>query len=290
MPASSDRFEKLDILGRGPLGEVLRARDRQLDRIVALRIIEEPDEARADALLTAARRATAIRHPNVVEVLDCGREGTTVWVARELVEGRTLACVLDEDGPFPAERLVTVGVALCAALEAGHRCGMVHHHLSPANVKLGPGGVKLMDFGLAHARDLVTLPYASPEVALGFSIDERSDLYSLGVLLAELATGAGFSHDDAADAPLVVGDQVPPALLAVLVRLLHKDRGARFRHAAAVAEALQASLRPAPPARRRRRRIVGAIVAVVGVDGLVALVRGRPGAAQSFFAGCSRQQ
>jgi eukaryotic-like serine/threonine-protein kinase len=285
----AERFEVLEEIGRGPLGKVLRALERPSGRPVALRIIDEPVAVRAEALLATARRAAAIQHPNVVRVLDCGREARDVWIAMELVAGRTLARVLEEDGPLDAGQLVRVAMELCAGLEAGHQGGIVHRDLKPANVIVNEAGIKLMDLGLAHARARAgTAPYVSPEARHGYPVDERSDLYSLGVLLVELATGLPFDEDP--DAPLVLGANVPAPLTAVLLRLLHKDRGARFRSAAAVAAALQACVGKGPPAptRRRLRALgVGAAIAFLGVAGILVLSRGRAGAAlPELFVGC----
>jgi serine/threonine protein kinase len=285
-----DRFDLLDEIGSGPLGRVLRARERTTGRMVALRLIDEPDPARAAALLATARRAASIRDPRVVEVLSCGIDSDRVWVAMELVEGRTLAQVLADEGRFDPARLVDVGCALCAALEAGHRGDLVHRDLKPKSVMLLPGGgVKVMDFGLAHARDRVgTAPYVSPEAERGWRVDPRSDLYSLGVLLIELANGE--AHRDVDDV-IALPAEVPAALRAVLLRLIHKDAAARFRSAAAAAEALRGCVEGARPAGRlkprHRRALLGATLALVGVVGVVMWSRGRAlaGIAPAFLAG-----
>jgi serine/threonine-protein kinase len=209
----------------------------------------------------------------------------------ELCSGRSLAKVLEEEGPFPAERLVEIGRELCGALEAGHRGGVVHRDLKPTSVLLTDGGIKVMDFGLAHARErAATARYASPEAQLGYQVDRRSDLYSLGVLLIELATGSAFEHPED-DAPLALGQHLPPALAGVLLRLLHKDAGARFRTAAAVAEALERSI-AAPPPRRRRGRWIGAGLALAGLVAVALFARHRLGVlapGSSIFGGCSLQ-
>src|SRR5262245_28204081 len=119
----SDRFEVLAELGRGPLGQLVRARDRARDKIVALRLAAEPEPARAAVLLEAAQRAAAIRHPNVVRVFDAGLDGETVWVAMELVEGRTLSRALAEDGPFDAARLLQLALEVCDGLSGLHAGG-----------------------------------------------------------------------------------------------------------------------------------------------------------------------
>lgn len=270
-----DRFECLEKLGEGPAGTVFKARDRELGELVALRVIEEAEATRAEALLQVARRAAAIRDPRVVTVRGCGAADGKVWVAMELVPGRTLARALAEDGPFAAARLVELGCALCAALEAGHRGDLVHRDLKPSSVMLLPdGGIKVMDFGLTHALErLGTAPYVSPEAARGWRVDPRSDLYSLGVLLIELATGDDHRDDDG---PIALPSEVPAALTAVLLRMIHKDAGARFRSAAAAAEALRRCADPAPARSLRRPAIIGigAALVVAGGIGLALLLRG----------------
>jgi serine/threonine-protein kinase len=279
----NDRFVRIDRLGAGALGEVWRARDTRSGDEVALRVITEADRARAEELLAVARRAAAIADPHVVTVHDAGRDGDTVWVAMELVSGRSLAQVLEEEGPFSPERLVEVACQLCAGLDAGHRGGLWHRDLKPNSVMLAGEVVKVMDFGLAHARaQRATGRYASPETRFGCAVDERADLYSLGVLLVELATGSEYLEDDEAEAPLLTNSGVPPALAAVLLRLLHKDAGARYRNAAAVAEALRRALprpsmvmRDVRSRRRKRGALLGAAIAVAGVLGFAWYSRGR---------------
>lgn len=292
-----ERFARLERLGQGSLGEVWRARDPRSGDEVALRVIPEPNATLANALVAVARRAAAIHDPRVVGVRDAGRNGDEVWVAMELVRGRTLRQVLEEEGPFGAERLVDVACQLCAALDAGMRHGLQHRDLKPGSVMLtGDGAVKVMDFGLAHARALrATGRYAAPESRYGYPVDERADLYSLGVLLVELATGSEYrDFEDEGDAPTIAAAQLPPAVTAVMLRLLHKDAGARFRTPSAVAEALRRALpRPsmvvqqvAQRKRRRRGAILGAALALVGVAGLAYFTRGRGEALGTASFGC----
>jgi serine/threonine-protein kinase len=273
------RFRVIDALGAGAIGVVYSvARVGEDGPELALKVIEEPDAARAEALLAAARRTIAVTHPRIVRTLDCGIDGPTVWIAMERVSGRSLAEML-EDGPLAVADMVRVVVAVCSALDAAHAVGILHSDLNPRNVIVGAQGVKVTNFTLAGARGEPTR-YDSPETSHGYPVDERSDLYSLGVLAIELVTGS--AYHEAEDAPLFVPADVPPMVRAVLIRLLHKDRGARFRNAAAVAQALEAALagQPAPRARRTaRRRVVGvALVAAAAVLGAVVLIRGRGGA------------
>src|SRR5262249_42210002 len=144
---------------------------------------------------------------------------------------------LEENGPLDTPAAISVLVALCRALDATHAAGVLHGDLKPANVIVGPdGSVVLTDIGLARTRGAGRGAYASPEASHGFAEDERSDLYSLGVLAYECLTGSPWS--DADDGPVVFPIGVPTLVRAVVIRLLHKDQGARFRRADDVAKAL----------------------------------------------------
>src|SRR5262249_33180231 len=209
--------------------------------------------------------SAAVEHEAVARTLEFGRDGDRVWIAMERAPGLSLAERLDE-GPLPCAEAVRVLVAVCGALDAAHAAGVLHCDLKPPNILVSAGTVKVTDFGLADARGMPKTPYASPEASHGYPVDERSDLYSLGVLAVELLTGA--PYEDAGDAPLVLPGDVPAPVRGVLIRLLHKDQGARFRNAAAVAAALEAALagRPFPARSRRGRRIAGiALVAAAAL-------------------------
>jgi serine/threonine protein kinase len=259
-------YRILGELGSSAHGVVHRAEKN--GREVALKVIEEPDATRAAALLDAARAAARIVHPAVARTFAAGRDGDRVWIAMEHVAGRSLAERLDE-GPLPVADVVRVLAAACGALDAAHAAGVLHCGLKPRNILVGDVGVKVTDFGVAAARDRRSAPYASPEAAHGYAIDARSDLYSLGVLAVELLTGA--AYEDAVDAPLVLPADVPPVVRSVIIRLLHKDQGARFRTAAAVA----AALAPAPARPRSLRWLLGVAVVAVAAVVIVLLVRGR---------------
>lgn len=274
------RFRVAGMLGAGRHGVVYRA---ELEgREIALKIVDEPNTERAQALVNAARRAQRIGGRGVIRVLDAGRDAGRVWVASELAAGRSLAVLLDEGGPLDTAAAVNVLVALCRALDATHAAGLLHGDLKPNNVIVGPdGNVVLTDIGLARSRGAGSGAYASPEASHGFSEDERSDLYSLGVVAYECLTGSPWSDDE--DSPVAFPIGVPTPVRSVVIRLLHKDQGARFRRADDVARALveaASGKRPRGPARRFG---VGIAVAAGLVIGAVLVMRGRGEAAREVI-------
>ncbi len=207
-------YEILSPLGAGGMGEVYRARDTRLSREVAVKVLPAGVSADPDRLKRfekEARAASSLNHPNIVTVYDIGETGGTSWIAMELVEGRTLRELLG-DGPIPIKRLLTVAAQAGDGLAKAHGAGIVHRDLKPENLMVTPDGfVKILDFGLAKLTApedgsgataaptvsggtepgivMGTVGYMSPEQALGKVLDFRSDQFSLGSILYEMATG-----------------------------------------------------------------------------------------------------
>jgi serine/threonine-protein kinase len=264
------RYRILSKLGAGGMGEVYRAHDERLDRDVALKILRAARGTREDRdrIRAEARTLSQLNHPGISTVFDVESSDDLEFLVMELVEGETLDAVLKR-GRLPEARTRELGSQIADALAAAHERGVIHRDLKPANVMVTPrGGVKLLDFGLAllfrgsvpggetiddAARDMVvgTFAYMSPEQMLGRGMDQRTDLYSLGVVLYEMATG--HRPFEASLATALINDvlnTVPrspshwePSLsgdLARLVRsLLEKDPGQRPPSASAVAAALR---------------------------------------------------
>src|SRR5215472_1210594 len=193
------RYTLLTVLGTGGMATVWRARDEMLGRDVAVKVLS-PQHAADPGFLARfegeARHAAAVSHPRLVTVFDCGVESGTPYIVMELVAGRTLRQVLDEAGVLPPGQAVAIAAAVCEGLEAAHAAGLVHRDITPANIVLNGGEVKVLDFGIARADGthaataagtvVGTAAYLSPEQASGRPADPRSDLYSLGCVVFEM--------------------------------------------------------------------------------------------------------
>jgi serine/threonine-protein kinase len=193
------RFRIVSLLGRGAIGEVYRADDLRLGQPVALKLLTTPGARPSDALQRFAaevRLARTIAHPNVCRVFDIGEAENWHYLSMEYVDGETLASLRDRIGRLPPEKALDVARQLCAGLAAAHEHGVLHRDLKPANIMLdGRGRVRIMDFGLAmHLGERVdriagTPAYIAPEQLAGKEPTERSDLFSLGLVIYEIVTG-----------------------------------------------------------------------------------------------------
>jgi eukaryotic-like serine/threonine-protein kinase len=268
-----DRYELLEPIGRGGMATVFRGTDRVLGRGVAVKVLASSyadDDAFVARFRREARAAAGLSHPSVVAVFDTGSDDGTHFIVMEHVEGRTLADVLELDGPLEPGRAAEIAEAVCDALGFAHARGIVHRDVKPANIMVTPdGGVKVMDFGIARAATddtltktamiLGTANYLSPEQAEGRPLDARSDLYSLGAVLYEALTGrppfegntpvavAAKHVQEPPVPPSRLRPDLPPALEAVAMRALQKDRASRFASAGDMSQALHAA-RTAPTA------------------------------------------
>ena len=258
-------FEILEILGRGGMGVVYKARQASLDRHVAIKVL--PRELSQDASFATrfdreARAAAAVSHPHIISIYAVGEDRGYHYIAMELVEGDSLAQVLRRDGPLASDRALALMKQVAAALEAAHTCGVLHRDIKPGNILLTPkGDAKVADFGLAKrtavdvsvtvtGAALGTPLYLPPEVASGQEAGTRSDLYSLGAAFYHLLAGQppfqGSSATElavkhtSAKAPLLskLAPDAPPALCRVIHRLLRKSAGERYASAAELLDAL----------------------------------------------------
>jgi len=257
---SDSHFEIIELIGRGGMGEVWKARDRRLGRDVALKFISRDlarNQAARGRFENEARAAAALNHPNICTVYDVGESDGQPFLAMELLEGETLEHRLaggegngrlqgkrEGNSAVPVDSLVNWGIEIADALEAAHSRGIVHSDLKPANLFLTTRGqTKILDFGLArlvgdenpkHSAKEKTAPagtfgYMSPEQANGEQLDPRSDIYSLGIVLYRAATGR--LPEPASGPPSSHNALVPPDLDRLIGKALEGDRETRYQHA-----------------------------------------------------------
>ena len=290
-------------LGAGGMGEVYRARDPRLDRIVAIKILAAhaaQDTQFRERFEREARAASALNHPNILTVFDVGRKPGADFLVMELIDGASLRELI-ADGPLPAREVVHIGAQIADGLAAAHQAGLVHRDLKPDNVMvMRDGRVKILDFGLAkplettiagqHTQTAIseagmlvgTIGYIAPEQVRGGAATAQSDLFSLGVVLYELTTGhRAFSRPTTVETlnailkeevPELPGS-VPVGLRQIIAHCLEKEPARRFQTAADVAFALRsfastASVPASPqldaaPTRRRGALYSAAALAVL---------------------------
>jgi serine/threonine protein kinase len=261
-------------IGEGGMGVVFRARDTRLDRIVALKILATEraigDESKR-RFLQEAKAASALNHPNIVTIYDVGSEGGVEYLAMEFVEGKTVDQLIPTGGIRIGE-LLGYAVQVADALTKAHEAGIVHRDLKPSNVMVSTGGlVKVLDFGLAKFTRVAapnadatqtlaltnegavigTAYYMSPEQAEGKSVDPRSDIFSFGVMLYEMAAGQRPFTGDSQVAVLAailredpkpllaLRAEIPPEVARIVARCMRKDPARRWQHMADLKVALQ---------------------------------------------------
>lgn len=262
--AFADRFRVETLLGRGGMGSVYKAKELTLDRYVALKIV--PDSRRTNAQFVErfrreARIAARLRHPRIVSVHDVGTLEGFPYFSMDYIEGGTLRAVVERRGSLPAEDAISIVVEICRAVGHAHSKGVIHRDLKPENVMIDTeGDVFVMDFGLARATEERALTasgvimgtpfYMSPEQLAGEKLDERSDVYAIGLILLYCLTGddlfaaegisgvlakhAGTRIEDVVDAT----PRIPPNLRELAVSMLQEDRNMRTRTVREVLERL----------------------------------------------------
>lgn len=280
------RYEILQMLGEGGMGTVYKARDREVDRLIALKVIRPELAQNADALhrfkqeLVLARQIT---HRNVIRIFDLGEADGLKFITMEFIDGRDLKSLIREKGKFTPEEAEQIVVQVCRALEVSHAEGVIHRDLKPQNIMVDEQGkVSVMDFGIARSMEvsggmtqtgaLVGTPeYMSPEQAQGQHLDARSDLFSLGIIFYELLTGnSPYKADtamatlwkrthEAAHPPIELEPAIPRAVSDMVVKCLEIDRGRRYQSVAEFAKDLDAwqtgsAISAATPTQRWLRR------------------------------------
>ncbi len=309
-------YRVLDPLGSGGMGVVYRAEDTELRRTVALKFLFEragADPEVHERLRREARTASSLNHPNICAIYEVGEESGEVFIVMEYVEGKPLSKLI-RPGGLPVETIIRYGQQIASALEHAHDRGVIHRDLKPLNVIVTPGGdAKILDFGLARRGDPAdfdkqtletvstqasaglagTMPYMAPEQFEGGGASPRTDLWSLGVVLYEMASGTRPFHGEnlyrlctaiLRNAPPALPSHSPPGLARVINRCLEKEPGRRYQRAGEVRAALEAltpssQIGAAAPRIKSPRalRAVPAAAAVVllAVAGILALRGGK---------------
>ncbi|HEY2935304.1 MAG TPA: protein kinase [Gaiellaceae bacterium] len=264
----ADRYELEELVGSGGMSSVFRARDRLLERHVALKILHAhygDDAATVERFRREARAVAQLSHPNIVTVIDRGEADGRQFIVFEYVDGQTLKEVVEERGPLPVRAAVELAIGVARGLAFAHANGLVHRDVKPQNVLLnGDGKPKVTDFGIARSIDVAgvtqtgtvlgTSHYMAPEQASGRRVDAQSDVYSLGAVLYELLTGeVPFDADsfvavamqhvhDPAPSVLERRPDCPLRVAAAVDRALAKDPRDRFPSMDAFAAELGAAL------------------------------------------------
>ena len=267
---SFGHYQILSLLSRGGMGEVYRAKDTVLGREVAIKVLPcafSVDQDRLRRFEQEARAVSALNHPNIITIHEFGQADCNYFIVSELIEGETLR-QRTANGPMAPDEIPEVAIQIASALNAAHEAGIVHRDVKPENVMVRPDGlVKVLDFGLAKLSDapfssafetdaptrrfktepgtiMGTVAYMSPEQMRGQELDARSDLFSLGVALYEMAAGQSpFARPTAADVIAAILEKEPPPLPriepevpetldAIIRKTLRKDREERYQTAA----------------------------------------------------------
>jgi serine/threonine protein kinase len=270
-------YEIYGLIGKGGMGEVYRARDTRLERIVAIKVLPAELSVQEERLRRFEQEAQvlgALSHPNLLAIYDVGAQDGTHFLVSELLEGESLRQRLEE-GALPLRKAMELGVQIAKGLAAAHEKGIVHRDIKPDNIFLARDGrAKILDFGLAKQSAaevgenatitavatqpgvvLGTAGYMSPEQVRGKPADARSDIFSFGAILYEMVAGQRAFHGDSPvetmngilkqDPPAISGD-VPPAIERVIRRCLEKSPEERFQSARDLSFALEALSAPSP--------------------------------------------
>ena len=264
----NDRYEIHKRVGRGGMADVFLARDRLLDRQVAIKVLFPEfaiDPNFVERFRREAQAAANLSHPNIVNVYDWGKYEGTYFIAMEYVQGRTLAEILKTNKRLTPKQAAEIASEVAAALGFAHEAGLAHRDIKPANILIGTNGqVKVADFGIARAMNsatesnltqagsvMGTASYFSPEQAQGAQPDPRSDLYSLGIVMYEMVAGkppftgenpVSIAYKQVHDQPTPLNklvEGIPRPFEAVVAKLLAKDPKLRYSSAHALRDDLR---------------------------------------------------
>ncbi|MDO4486927.1 MAG: Stk1 family PASTA domain-containing Ser/Thr kinase [Bacillota bacterium] len=259
------RYELFERIGEGGMSVVYKAKDKLLNRFVAIKILKPEfinDHKFIDSFRRESQAAASLSHPNIVNIYDVGREGNIHYIVMELIEGRTLSDYIKAQGAMSYPKVIALSKQIAAALAFAHKNHIIHRDVKPHNVMITPNGTaKITDFGIAKAVNAATIVdntegiigsvhYFSPEQARGGYVDEKSDIYSLGIVMYEMITGrVPFDGDNPVNIALMhingemippskLVDGVPPALEHIILKCTDKYPVNRFASAEELIEAL----------------------------------------------------
>ena len=268
-----NRYEILEKIGEGGMADVYKAKCHLLNRYVAIKVLKKEystDETFVKRFRTEAQSAAALTHSNIVSVYDVGSEDGINYIVMELLETKTLKDYIEENGAMPSDLVLKISAQIASALETAHKAHIIHRDIKPQNIVLNRNMVaKVTDFGIAKITNVPSstitsfgstigsVHYFSPEHAKGGYTDEKSDIYSLGVVMYEMATGKlPFDADSAVSVALkqIQEDPIPPievnpkvtvALNQIILKALQKSTTARYQSATElISDISQALLKP----------------------------------------------
>ena len=263
------RYEILEKIGNGGMATVYKAQDTVLKRYVAVKVLREEfttDEEFIRRFNTEAQSAASLAHPNIVSIYDVGTEDNIYYIVMELIQGKTLKEIIDEDGVLPWKWSLDIAIQIASALEVAHKNNIVHRDIKPHNIIITEDGVaKVTDFGIAKAVSNSTITafgttigsvhYFSPEHARGGYTDAKSDLYSLGVVMYEMLTGrVPFDADTPVSIalkhmqekpiePIKLNPAIPYSVNKIIMKAMEKDLNLRYQSATEMLKDLNMALK-----------------------------------------------
>ena len=252
-----NRYEIIEKIGNGGMATVYKAKCHVLNRYVAVKVLKDEfttDEEFIKRFAAEAQSAASLTHPNIVSIYDVGHEDNLYYIVMELIKGKTLKQIINEDGKLPWKWSLNIVSQIASALETAHRNKIIHRDIKPHNIIITEDGIaKVTDFGIAKVVSNSTITafgatigsvhYFSPEHAKGGYTDEKSDIYSLGVVMYEMLTGqVPFDADTAVSValkhmqeepiePVELNPDIPKAVNDIIMKAMQKDTGLRYQSA-----------------------------------------------------------